>query len=257
MKARSDGIPDFEELPGNIYFRHQNLEPALWVTHSHPWGQLNFVSRGTLNLEIDGQKFLSPPQYAVWIPPFRVHASWNSMAATYRTVYLSQECSRAMPDRPRALAIGPLLKAILDEFARIDVRLPTTPQEERMAAVAIDQIQSASTMDVYLPFASTPFLQNILDDTKAKLHKQRTTEQVAQEFNLTTRTLERRCKAELGVSFGEWRQRLRFAMALDALGEGRTVQQISYDLGYSSSSAFISMFRRLSGQTPEQYRKTL
>lgn len=257
MTARNDGIPNFEELPGDIYFRHQDLEPAVWITHSHPWGQLNFVSRGTLNLEIDGQNFLSPPQYAVWIPPFSIHTSWNSAAATYRTVYLSQALSQSMPDRPCALAVGPVLRAILDEFARIDVRLPTTPQEERMAAVALDQILSASRLDAYLPFASTQFLQNILDDAKTRLHQQMSTEQVALQFNLTTRTLERRCKSELGIGFGEWRQRLRFALALDALAEGVTIQKISYQLGYSSPSAFISMFRRLSGQTPEQYRKSL
>lgn len=37
-------------------------------------------------------------------------------------------------------------------------------------------------------------------------------------------------------------------------GSRQGIQQIAFDLGYSSPSAFISMFRRLAGTTPEQYR---
>ncbi|MDI9776072.1 helix-turn-helix domain-containing protein, partial [Pseudomonas aeruginosa] len=55
----------------------------------------------------------------------------------------------------------------------------------------------------------------------------------------------RHCQRELGMTFGEWRQRLRFLAAIEALEAGRGIQQIAFDLGYSSPSAFISMFRRL------------
>ncbi|MGV8462354.1 AraC family transcriptional regulator, partial [Pseudomonas aeruginosa] len=37
----------------------------------------------------------------------------------------------------------------------------------------------------------------------------------------------------------------RFLAAIEALEAGRGIQQITFDLGYSSPSAFISMFRRL------------
>ncbi|MGV7180702.1 helix-turn-helix domain-containing protein [Xanthomonas axonopodis] len=39
------------------------------------------------------------------------------------------------------------------------------------------------------------------------------------------------------------------------LGEGLTIHQISWELGYANPSVFINMFRRLTGKTPQQYRK--
>jgi hypothetical protein len=48
--------------------------------------------------------------------------------------------------------------------------------------------------------------------------------------------------------------RLRFLRAIDALEKGHTVQQIAFDLGYSTPSAFIIMFRRMGGVNPNQYR---
>lgn len=257
MASRHDGVPVLSKLPSDIYFRHAELEPAEWEAHSHSWGQFNYVARGTLNFHVDGKNLLSPPQYAIWIPPHVEHASWNTQAASFRSVYISERYAKELPSQPCALAMGPVLKAILDEFARIDVREPNTIQEKRMAQVALDQILAAEPTNSYLPFASSAMLQSIMDEAKANLHRQQTTEQIAYQFNLTTRTLERKCKMELGIGFGEWRQRLRYSIALDALSAGRTIQQISYDLGYNSPSAFISMFRRLSGQTPEQYRRSI
>lgn len=256
MALKSDGIPLFTTLPSDIYFRHQELEPAEWISHSHPWGQLNYVSRGIIHLEIEGIKFLSPPQYAIWIPPRREHASFNAEAVTYRAVYVSEECSQALPAYPCALKIGAVLKAILHEFAQKDVSVPATPPEIRMAQVALDEIQACVPMKDYLPYAASKLLAAILDETKTTLNQRLTSAQIASKFNLTLRTLERRCKSELGLGFGEWRQRLRFTQALDALDAGHTIQQISFELGYRSPSAFISMFHRLSGQTPEQYRRS-
>ncbi|MEZ2218628.1 helix-turn-helix domain-containing protein [Rhizobium sp. RCC_161_2] len=36
--------------------------------------------------------------------------------------------------------------------------------------------------------------------------------------------------------------------------QAASIQAIAFDLGYSTPSAFIAMFKRLSGKTPEQYR---
>jgi AraC-like DNA-binding protein len=253
-----DRIPTFERLPTEIYFRHLGLQqPYEWEMHFHPWGQFNYVSHGVMYIEVAGKRFLSPPHYAVWVPPGFEHASHTSAAITYRSVYLSDQRSRRMPAEPCTLSVNAILKAILDEFARLCIRRPNSAQQERMALVAIDQIEAAVPVPGYLPYASTPGLQMVLDHAEASLQGRRTTQQFAETFNLTTRTLERRCKAELGMGFGEWRQRLRFTKAVDALRAGRTIQQIAYDLGYASPSAFISMFHRVCGKTPEQYRRSI
>lgn len=76
----------------------------------------------------------------------------------------------------------------------------------------------------------------------------------ATDFHLTPRTLERRCRQELGIGLGEWRQRMRYLQAIEWLDEGVSVHRIAFDLGYSTPSAFIAMFRRVAGVTPEQYR---
>ncbi len=208
-----------------------------------------------MNLEISGERFISPPHYAVWIPPHRPHKSFNRVSSIYRSVYLSNSISETLPGRPCAMSMSELLKAILNEFARISVNSPSTIQELRMAQVALDQIAASKIISSYLPYSNTETLSEILNDVTSSLKDKRSTEEVAKKFHMTARTLERKCLAELGIGFGEWQQRARHMRALEGLDEGLTIQQISWELGYSSPSVFINMFRRLTGMTPESYRK--
>jgi quercetin dioxygenase-like cupin family protein len=46
--------------------------------HSHPNEQFNYVLKGTLKVNIDGQEFLAPAGTVVYVPPNMVH----SMVAT-------------------------------------------------------------------------------------------------------------------------------------------------------------------------------
>ena len=43
--------------------------------------------------------------------------------------------------------------------------------------------------------------------------------------------------------------------SLEMLAEDMPVQAVAFDLGYSSASAFISVFKRAFGETPAAYRR--
>lgn len=255
IKYNSDNDSNVSDFSGDIYFRHFELPPSEWVEHSHPWGQLNYVSQGVMQLNVEGNNFLSPPHYAVWIPPKFQHQSFNRKYSVYRSIYLSEHFSTRLPGKPCTVSVSELLKAILNEFARLQVCLPSTPQQLAMAQVALDQIEASIPINAYLPCAVSDVMQRILDDIKENLRRKMSTEEVARKFHMSTRTLERKCIIELGISFGEWQKRARYMKAFEGLNAGLTVQQISWELGYSSPSVFINMFKKLTGITPEQYRK--
>lgn len=247
-------IPHLQEFPGDLYFRHDRLPAMEWKTHAHPWGQLNYVSHGVMHLEIDGIRFLSPSQYAVWIPPFADHFSFASRDLVYRTVYISLKLSNRLPSKPTTLNVSPVLHAILDDFALRDVRVPETEEDLRMAQVALDQILHIKPHETYLPYAVSDELNSVLKELQLNPGDRRSVEDFADQLHMTSRTLERRCQRELGISFGEWRSRLKFMHAIESLEAGLTVQRIALELEYTTPSAFIVMFKRFTGTTPEQYR---
>ncbi|NUU69125.1 helix-turn-helix transcriptional regulator [Enterobacteriaceae bacterium BIT-l23] len=246
---------ELSEFTGDIHFRHFDLAPSEWTEHSHPWGQLNYVSQGVMQLNIEGENFLSPPHYAIWIPPGFRHQAVSRNISVYRSIYLSQNFSARLPVGPCAISVSELLKAILNEFARLKVCTPSTSQQLTMAQVALDQIEASTQINAYLPCATTETMQRLLAEVKENLRNKMSTEEVASKFHMSPRTLERKCIAELGISFGEWQKRARYMKAFEGLTEGLTIQQIAWELGYSSPSVFINMFKKLTGITPERYRK--
>jgi AraC-like DNA-binding protein len=256
MTTRLLSIPTFSELPAPVYLRHDEFgADSISSSHQHAWGQLNFVARGVMELDIAGQRFLSPPQYAVWIPPHMEHSAYNRQAIVYRSVYLSLEHSAHLPAEPCTLVISEILKAILNDFAERDVKVPEDEADVRLAQVLVDQMRLAHVQTRYLPYAQSPGLLSVLQALQANPGDNRPLLEWAQRAHVSERTLARQCVRELGMSFGDWRQRLRFLASIEALEGKRTVQEVAFDMGYSSASAFIAMFQREAGCTPEQYRR--
>jgi transcriptional regulator GlxA family with amidase domain len=119
----------------------------------------------------------------------------------------------------------------------------------------VDQLTLAPRAGSYLPGSSDPALGAVLQMLEAHPGDPRSLPELAQAAHTTERTLMRRARRDLGMSFAEWRQRLRVVKAMALLEAGQTVESIALDLGYGSASAFITMFKRLVGATPDEFRK--
>jgi AraC-like DNA-binding protein len=147
-----------------------------------------------------------------------------------------------------------LLKAILADFAARDITMPETTEDLRLAQVLVDQIRSAPRCESYLPFSDDPLLGPVLSALQADPGDRHSQAEWARRMGTTERTLSRRCQDDLGLSFNEWRQRLKLVAALSLIEAGEPVHRIASQLGYSNASAFIAMFRRLTGTSPTQMR---
>lgn len=79
-------------------------------------------------------------------------------------------------------------------------------------------------------------------------------EQLAANFNTSTRSLQRRLQLE-GVTYQELADTMRQSLALHYLEAGQyAVKEVAYMLGYNELSAFTRAFRRWTGTTPAQYK---
>ena len=256
MQKKYVVIPEIEVLPSAVYFRYDEFGADTHAApHRHDWGQLNYTARGVMQLEVEGRLYLSPPSYAVWIPPNQEHSCYNREAVVYRSVYISKEFCQELPQHACALAMSDILKAILNDFALRDVKHPTSPSDQHLSQVVLDQLHAAPIEQEYLPYAQSHQVNHVLQYLRAHPADNRTLAQWAEQVFVSERTLARSFMRELGLSFGEWRQRLRFILALEGLEQGLSIKELAFTLGYSSASAFISMFQRHAGCTPEAYRR--
>jgi AraC-like DNA-binding protein len=78
----------------------------------------------------------------------------------------------------------------------------------------------------------------------------------ADHVHASVRTLTRLFPAETGLSFAAWRTQVRIRAAIQLLADGTAVNATARAVGYTRPSAFISAFRRITGQTPGTYIHT-
>jgi len=82
-----------------------------------------------------------------------------------------------------------------------------------------------------------------------------TIERLASNANMSPRNFIRRFKKATGKMPGKYLQLLRVSVAKDMLEDGaRSIQTISSEVGYEDIAFFRTLFKRLTGMNPAQYR---
>lgn len=82
-----------------------------------------------------------------------------------------------------------------------------------------------------------------------------TVDQIASMFALGRRNLERRFKKATSNTVVEYIQRVKIEAAKKALETSRkSVNELMYDVGYSDTKAFRTVFKRVTGLSPIEYR---
>ncbi|OAN11286.1 AraC family transcriptional regulator [Photobacterium jeanii] len=249
---------DDDNPPGDIFFGHEVFLPNTSTsTHSHSWGQLQLISGGILELNAEGKRFLSPSQYAVWVPAGIEHDSYMRRSMNYCSMNIVPELANVLPTFACLLEVNPIMEAIVADLRERRVTVAKTEQDKRLVNVLFDQVRAAKEHDQFLPMTKDKLLKPILNELERNPTCTTTLAEWAQKCHTTERTLARHCQDKLGMSFTEWRQRRKFVYSLHLLRKGMSVKEAALTLGYHQASPFITLFKKHANCTPEQYRQRL
>jgi len=237
--------------PNPASFRTEDFcAGTVFPARRQPWAELNFALTGIAEFNIAGERYLSPPHYAIWIPAGIEHHAWIPNDIRYVSVYIKNESCDGLPTNPCTLGINALIKAILADFADRGLQCPESPADLRMVEVLLDQLRLAPRRESYLPTSDDLILAPVLNALRDDPGDRRSLAEWARGLDVAERTLSRRFLQTLGVSFNDWRQRIKLVTAMALLDKGVPVHAIAERLGYSNASAFIAMFRQLTGLSP-------
>jgi len=251
MSSKRHAVPPAWEQVRSLSFEFESGHriPA----HRHGWHQLVYATQGVMTVRTPEGAWVVPAHRGVWVPGDVEHSIEVSGHVSIRTLYVRPSAARSLPKQCRALDIQPLLKELIlraVEIRNLDRRVRA---HARLYELILDELRAIEASPLHLPEPRDPRALRMVTVLKRDPGDRRSLRELSRRAGASGRTIERIFKAETGMTFGRWRQQLRFVHALPLLAAGAKVTGVALDVGYDSPSAFVSAFRRVFGATPGRY----
>jgi AraC-like DNA-binding protein len=237
--------------------RHQSVAPtgtrllapgAGIDAHRHDDHQLVYAGRGVVVATTAAGTWTAPATRAIWVPAHTVHSHQAHGELDLHLIGLPADTNPLGLDEPTVLIVSPLLRELI--LACTQKAADDRPEHRRLRAVLCDQLRASPQQPLHVPTPTAPQLKALCGILHSDPADNRTLAALGKAVGASDRTLSRLFKADLGMTFPQWRTQLRLSHALVLLAEDTPVTVVAHQCGWSSASAFIDVFRRAFGHTP-------
>jgi AraC-like DNA-binding protein len=244
--------PDQAAAPMASIIYDGMLSPDYNDWHHHERAQLLYCSQGSFHLEITNKAFLVPPTRAIWIPAKMQHHAYSAQRVSHRSLYFDIHHFKHLATQMEVIKVSPLLKELIIKACSFKPNYPEKSPESRIGMVIVDEILKATTEPFFLPLSKNTKLTSIKHYILDHLANKPTHIQIAEAFHINPKTLSRLCKKETGMTLEQWVMQIKLLKAIEMISTGATTTLTAQSLGYSNDSAFIYMFKKLTGGTPSE-----
>ena len=217
--------------------------------HAHGSDQLIYATAGVMEIAAAQSLWLTPPQFAVWIPAHVSHSIRMPGAVSMRTLYLRPGLARGK--QCAVLHVPPLLRELIVEAVRIGNLKARNKSHVALRDVIVAQIVRASPVPTVLAMPSDTRARAIADAVIA--NPKTTLLALCQKAGASVRTLQRIFRRDARTDFETWRRQVRMMKAVELQTQGTTIKQISHAVGYRQASTFVAAFRRTFGMPPKSW----
>ncbi len=225
--------------------------------HRHPWAQIAYPYSGSIRVLASSTTWIVPSLRAVWIPPNVEHQVTMLGDVQLRTVYVAPEAAPKTLRHCKVFEVTDLLKSLIEALRTnpSDGSVYADKRRKQLSQLILTELVDVSALSLGLPMPHDRRLQAMCEALTMDPGSTATLEDWAKVVGASSRTLARLFEQELGMGFGEWRQQLRLAAAIDLMGKRVQLNEVASRLGYAHPAAFTVMFKRAFGVPPSQFIK--
>jgi len=239
-----------------LSYAWQGNGPHRAAAHSHPRAQIIHPLSGAYWVITPEGTWLVPSSQAIWVPPSVHHEVYSHGTVSAMMLFVDPAYADRLPRHAGAVEASPLLVELLRRMVDYGNDYEPSGPAARLAQVLLDELGSLETTNLFLPVSRDPRLTRVMQQLIEKPDSQESLETLAKRSGASLRTLARLFRSETGMSFAQWKTRLLLIESIDRLNRGASITEVALDLGYSTPSAFVYMFRTNLGVAPGRYRKS-
>jgi AraC-like DNA-binding protein/mannose-6-phosphate isomerase-like protein (cupin superfamily) len=224
--------------------------------HEHAKAQLIYAIEGTMTVSTREGRWVLLPTRAIWIPARMRHAIRMRGQVRMRTVFFDETVP---PPAPTCAVVGvsPLLRELIVSMLLEPRAYAPNGRGAHISALICSELHLWQTLPLHLPWPKEPRLRRVCNALQKNPRLNGDMEYWATREGISSRTLARAFRANLGMSFHEWRSQLLLLEAHIRLGEGQSSSRVARALGYASPAAFSAMFRKATRVSPTEQQKQL
>lgn len=162
--------------------------------------------------------------------------------------------------------VSKTVKAMIAANVDIDSVLDRqSPYQEMKLCASVDEyrqlferfLSQASSRIAERKEKKDPVVEFVLDSIHSKYHEDLSLERVAGGLGLTPSYVSRYVKEKTGSNFSDYLNEVRIGKAKELLTKSNTpIRDVSTRVGYVNVTSFIRMFKKVTGMTPSDYRRS-
>lgn len=246
MRSESEAYQTVPRAVGVMPRSYETGASTGW--HSHPRAQLLYATAGVTLVRAEDGTWVLPARHALWIPPRLSHEVRMHGAVSMCSAYIAPEAVGVLPKGCRVLEVSALLAAALEALSAEPLLYDEAGRGGHLAALILDEIARAPETALTLPLPRDPRLRRICDALLKDPTLDIDLDGWAERAGASRRTLTRGFRTETGMSFGDWRSRLRVLRAMTMASDGASPQQVVKAVGYADQRALRTAARRVLGR---------
>ncbi|GLU49811.1 transcriptional regulator [Nocardiopsis ansamitocini] len=224
-------------------------------THRHRRAQFLYGATGVMRVETAEGTWTVPTQRAVLVPAGTDHQVTMVNVST-RSLYIEPAAVPWFPKRCQVVDVSSLLRELLLEAVDIEPMYPRRGRDAAVVALILHEISRFAPLPFELPLPNDDRLRRLCERFLGAPQIHDSPARWAADLHVSERTLTRLFSAETGMSFTRWRQRACVLHSLPLLAGEQSIASIAASLGYESPAAFSTMFLRVLGSSPRDYRSS-
>ncbi|MEU1282560.1 AraC family transcriptional regulator [Streptomyces sp. NPDC005805] len=217
-------------------------------THVHTFHQFHFVPLGRITVTALGTDHLLSPAVALWMPAGVPHSARFEPDSLVLTEAFEADEHTLPYTAPAVVNVTGAQRRLL--LARM-----RSSRREHDEAAVFAALTGGPEECLPLPEPTSAAALAVARELRTRPADPRTATEWATGLHTSSTSLRRAFRTETGLSFSEWRTRLRLNRSLDLLAQGYLVGSVAARVGFTSTNGYILAFRKHFGRTPGAHVK--
>lgn len=224
------------------------------VHHHESKAQLLYAPAGCMTVITSEKQLILPPTKMLWIPAGERHRVTFRNVVAYRSIYFSTDyvTKNGFPNEIQIRAVNPLLKEVIERICFWPC-IALDKEQKDLLRVFINEFIKAPKENLILSIPKDIRLKKKVEEWMLREAQPPFLKDLSMEVGASEKTISRIFFKETGLPYQEWRQQWRLHRAIELLTEGKSIGETTFELSFSSDSAFIDFFKKQIGDTPLKY----